>query len=232
MITVRHSADRGAVNMGWLNARHSFSFGSYYDPQQMGFGTLRVINEDRIEPAQGFGMHGHRDMEIITYIIDGALEHRDSMGNGSVIRAGDVQRMSAGTGVQHSEFNHSDREITHLLQIWLLPERNGISPGYEEKSFDAAAKTDRLCLIASREARDGSLKIHQDVDLHAAILSPGSELSHALAPDRRAWIQVVHGDLAVNDTALADGDGAAVVGVEQLRFAADSGSEFLLFDLG
>jgi len=232
MINVRHSADRGAVNLGWLDTRHSFSFGSYYDPEHMGFGTLRVINEDRIEPSEGFGMHGHRDMEIITYIIAGALEHRDSMGNGSVIRAGDVQRMSAGTGVQHSEFNHSDSETTHLLQIWLLPEQNGITPGYEEKSFDAAAKSDRLCLIASRDARDGSLKVHQDVDLYAAILGRDREINHTLANGRRAWVQVVRGQLDVNGTALSAGDGAAVADAGELRISAAGESEFLLFDLG
>ncbi len=231
MITVRPSDERGAVNMGWLDARHSFSFGSYYDPEHMGFGSLRVINEDRIQPAQGFGMHGHRDMEIITYIIDGALEHRDSMGNGSVIRPGDVQRMTAGTGVRHSEFNHSDDALTHLLQIWLLPERNGLAPGYEEKSFEAADKTDRLCLVASRDARQGSLKVHQDVDLYAAILTPGSELKHVVGVDRKAWIQVVRGDLRVNGVDVAAGDGAAVADVPELRLLAGNEAEFLLFDL-
>ena len=231
MINIRHAADRGAVNMGWLDARHSFSFGSYYDPDHMGFGALRVINEDRIQPSQGFGMHGHRDMEIITYIIDGALEHRDSMGNGSVIRAGDVQRMSAGTGVQHSEFNHSDSEITHLLQIWLLPERDGITPGYEERSFSRAEKTDQLCLIASHDARNGSLKVHQDVDLYAAVLTPGRELSYTLGEERRAWVQVVRGDLAVNDTGVSAGDGLAISEVGDMRLAAAEEAEFLLFDL-
>jgi redox-sensitive bicupin YhaK (pirin superfamily) len=231
MITIRQSSDRGAVNMGWLDARHSFSFGSYHDPDHMGFGPLRVINEDRVQPAQGFGMHGHRDMEIITYIIEGALEHKDSMGNGSVIRRGDVQRMTAGTGVMHSEFNHSDEALTHLLQIWILPERNGLEPGYEEKSFDEGAKRNRLLLIASHDARDDSLKIHQDVDLFASILDRDVQVEHAFAEGRKGWIQVVHGQLNVNGTMLSAGDGAALDDAGVVTLSAADDTEFLLFDM-
>ncbi len=232
MISIRHSNDRGAVKMGWLDAKHSFSFGSYYDPEHMGFGPLRVINEDRIQPAQGFGMHGHKDMEIVTYIIDGALEHRDSMGNGSVIRRGDVQRMTAGTGVMHSEFNHSDEKLTHLLQIWVLPERNGLEPGYEDKNFDDASKRNQLRLIASRDARDESLQIHKDVDLYASILESGSVLQHVLAPGRAGWVQVVSGSLDVNGERLTGGDGASISSVEAVDFVALEDTEFLFFDMG
>jgi len=231
MITVRHANERGAVNMGWLNAKHSFSFGSYYDPAHMGFGPLRVINEDRIQPAQGFGMHGHRDMEIITYIIDGALEHKDSMGNGSVIRRGEVQRMTAGTGVLHSEFNHSQEDLTHLLQIWILPERAGLTPGYEERSFDDVEKRNRLRLIASRDARDGSLGIHQDVDLFASLLDAGTELRHSFAADRTGWVQIVSGEVMVNDRKLGAGDGAAISAVPDISIRASADAELLLFDM-
>lgn len=231
MIEIRRSADRGAVNMGWLNARHSFSFGSYYDPEHMGFGNLRVINEDRIEPAQGFGTHGHKDMEIVTYMIEGALEHKDNMGNGSVIRAGDVQRMSAGTGVQHSEFNHSSSEKAHLLQIWLLPERAGILPGWEEKTFSKSDKHNKLRLIASRDARDDSLKIHQSVDIYAAVLDEGRGIIHEMADSHTGWIQLVNGNLSVNGEQLAAGDGAAIADTRQLEIQANGESEFLLFDM-
>ncbi len=231
MIQVRRSADRGAVDMGWLNAKHSFSFGDYYDPEHMGFGKLRVINEDRIEPAQGFGTHGHKDMEIVTYMIDGALEHKDSMGNGSVIRSGEVQRMSAGTGVMHSEFNHSGAELAHLLQIWILPERSGITPGWEEKVFSADDKRNRLRLIASRDAREGSLRIHQSLDLYATVLDEGESVAHAFDEDRQGWIQVVNGQISVNDSSLEAGDGAAIENVSELKITAVSDSEFLLFDM-
>ena len=231
MINIRRSNERGAVDMGWLHARHSFSFGSYYDPEHMGFADLRVINEDRIQPGKGFGTHGHRDMEIVTYMIDGALEHKDSMGNGSVIRKNDVQRMSAGTGVQHSEFNHSDEEIAHLLQIWILPESAGITPGWEEKGFLPDEKGNRLRLIASRDAREGSLKIHQHVDLYASILEAGGKLSHRFDKGRKGWLQVVSGALDVNDLSLASGDGASIHDVGELRLEAGAQTEFLLFDM-
>lgn len=231
MITVRRSDDRGAVDMGWLKARHSFSFGDYYNPEHMGFGNLRVINEDRIEPAKGFGTHGHKDMEIVTYMIDGALEHRDSMGNGSVIRRGEVQRMSAGTGVMHSEFNHSPQDRAHLLQIWILPERSGIAPGWEEKLYAEDDKHNRLRLIASRDARDGSLQIHQSLDLFASVLDEGKALSHKLPDNHQGWIQVVSGRLAVNGTILDEGDGAAIEHLGELQMNAISKTEFLLFDM-
>ena len=231
MIRIRQSGDRGAVNMGWLDAKHSFSFGSYHDPGHMGFGPLRVINEDRIQPAQGFGMHGHRDMEIITYMIDGALEHRDSMGNGSVIRRGEVQRMTAGTGVRHSEFNHSQDAVTHLLQIWILPERNGLEPGYEEKAFSASDKQNRLQLIASRDARAGSLKVHQDVELFASLLEAGHQVRHVFAEGRKGWIQVVHGQLDVAGQSLSTGDGASLEDAGEVTVTAGDDSEFLLFDM-
>jgi len=231
MIQVRRSADRGAVNMGWLTAKHSFSFGDYYDSEHMGFGKLRVINEDRIEPAKGFGTHGHKDMEIVTYMIDGALEHKDSMGNGSVIRRGEVQRMSAGTGVMHSEFNHSSEELAHLLQIWIMPERSGITPGWEEKVFSVDDKRNRLRLIASRDAREGSLKIHQSLDLYATVLEEGESVVHALHEDRQGWVQVVTGQVDMNGTLLEAGDGASIENVRELNMTAVSNSEFLLFDM-
>jgi redox-sensitive bicupin YhaK (pirin superfamily) len=217
--------------MGWLDAKHSFSFGSYYDPDHMGFGPLRVINEDRIEPAQGFGMHGHRDMEIITYIIDGALEHQDSMGNGSVIRRGDVQRMTAGTGVMHSEFNHLEDAETHLLQIWILPERDGLQPGYEEKAFSEDDKRNQLQLVASQNPRDGSLKIHQDVDLFSSILETGRQVSHEFGTGRKGWIQVVRGRLNVNDHDAGPGDGLSLDDAGRVAITAADESEFLLFDM-
>lgn len=230
-ITVRPAEHRGAVNTGWLNAKHSFSFGEYYDPAHMGFGNLRVINEDRIEPARGFGTHGHKDMEIVTYIISGALEHKDSMGNGSVIRSGDVQRMSAGTGVRHSEFNHSADELTHLLQIWILPEAGSIAPGWEEKTFSAHDKHNRLKLIASRDAREGSLKIHQSLDLYASVLDENTKLTHTLADGHIGWLQIVRGELSLNGQPLKSGDGAAIEGVSALTIIAADETEFLLFDM-
>lgn len=232
MISVRKSNDRGVANIGWLDSRHTFSFGHYHDPNFMGFGNLRVINEDWIEPDQGFGTHGHQDMEIVTYIIDGALEHKDNMQNGSVIRHGDVQRMTAGTGVQHSEFNHSQSEVVHLLQIWILPETMSLEPGYEEKSFSDTEKTDQFRLIGSRDGRDGSVTIHQDLDLYASLLSAGSELTHAFVPNRKGWLQVVRGDLVINDEHLSTGDGAALQDLTKLHVKAINDAEVLLFDMG
>lgn len=231
MISVRKAADRGSVDFGWLDSRHSFSFGSYYDPQHMGYGNLRVINEDRVQPGQGFGTHGHRDMEIISYVISGSLEHRDSMGNGSVIRPGDVQRMSAGTGVQHSEYNHSGTDPVHFLQIWILPERNGLAPGYEQKHFAIDDRRNRLRLVATRDGRDGSLVVHQDVDLYAAVMADGSRVEHRLAAGRNAWVQVVAGSLDIGDARLDAGDGAAIAGTERLTLTALGETEFLLFDM-
>ena len=231
MISIRKAADRGSVDFGWLDSRHSFSFGSYYDPEHMGYGNLRVINEDRVQPGQGFGTHGHRDMEIISYVISGSLEHRDSMGNGSVIRPGDVQRMSAGTGVQHSEYNHSATDMVHFLQIWILPERNGLAPGYEQKHFTIDDRRNRLRLVAARDGRDGSLVVHQDADLYASVLTDGSRVEHRLAPGRKAWIQVIAGSLDTGDARLDAGDGAAIAGADHLALTAAGETEFLLFDM-
>jgi quercetin 2,3-dioxygenase len=231
MITVRKAADRGSVNLGWLDSKHTFSFGGYHDPNHMGFGTLRVINDDRVEPGQGFGTHPHRDMEIISYVIDGALEHKDSMGNGSVMHANDVQRMTAGSGVRHSEFNHSNDDSVHFLQIWIEPEKNLLQPEYEQKSFTTDEKRDRLKLIASRDGRQGSLQVHQDADLYASVLSSGTELIHTFATGRRGWIQVVRGSIEVNDDALGTGDGAAIEDVTELSLHARGEAEILLFDL-
>lgn len=231
MIRIRRAEKRGKVDMGWLDSRHTFSFGHYYDPEHMGFGALRVINEDRVKPGKGFGTHGHENMEIISYVIDGALAHRDSMDNGSVIRPGDVQRMTAGTGVTHSEFNHSNDEAVHFLQIWILPDTKGLEPGYEEKRFGPEDKTDVLKLVASGDARDGSIRIHQDADLYASLLSEGAELTHRFASGRRGWLQVVDGTLSIGEHTLAAGDGAALENPGELRIAADEDAELLLFDL-
>ncbi|HEV2763397.1 MAG TPA: pirin family protein [Pyrinomonadaceae bacterium] len=231
MIKVRRSAERGHFDFGWLDTHHTFSFADYYDPRFMGFRSLRVINEDWVEPGRGFGTHGHRDMEIITYVLEGALEHRDSMGNGSVLRPGEVQRMSAGTGVLHSEFNHSRDERVHLLQIWILPEREGMKPSYEEKTFDASEKRGRLRLVASREGSDSSVRINQDAKLYAALLEPGETVTHRLAPGRHAWLQVARGAVELNGHALRQGDGAAVSEEETLSIVGAESSEVLLFDL-
>jgi quercetin 2,3-dioxygenase len=231
MLTVRPSEERGAFDHGWLDTKHTFSFADYQDPRHMGFRSLRVINEDVVAPGKGFGTHGHRDMEIITYVLDGALQHRDSMGNGSIIRPGDVQRMTAGTGVTHSEFNPSAGEQVHLLQIWILPERSGLPPGYEQRTFSADERRGRLKLVASRSARDGSLTVHQDADIFAALLSPGQELVHALGPERHAWVQVARGALAVNGTEVAAGDGVALSEEPRVVLRAEQPTEILLFDL-
>lgn len=230
MLTLRASQDRGSASFDWLESRHSFSFGSYYDPDHMQFGPLRVINEDWIEPAAGFGMHGHKDMEIITYVLDGALEHKDSLGSGSVIRHGDVQRMSAGTGIRHSEFNHSRTEPVHLLQIWIEPEAKGLTPDYEERDF-ADGIGPELTLIASRDARGGSLKIHRDVDLYAARPAAGDRIEHAPAAGRRVWIQTARGEIEVNGEALAAGDGLAIEDEPRVTILARSDAELLLFDM-
>ena len=231
MITVRPAEERGQARLGWLDSRHSFSFGHYYDPKHMGFGPLRVINEDRVEPGAGFDTHGHRDMEIISYVLDGALEHKDSIGTGSVIRPGDVQRMSAGTGVRHSEFNPSDKEKVHFLQIWLLPEREGIAPSYEQKRFPASEKQGKLRLIVAPDGRDGAVTIHQDAEIYAALLKEGDAVSHALKNGRKSWVQVVRGSLDVNGQWLRAGDGAAIADVAALTLTAHDDTEVLLFDL-
>ena len=228
----RRAADRGVANFGWLDSRHTFSFGEYHDPKHMGFGSLRVINEDRVAPGKGFGTHAHRDMEIISYVLEGALEHKDSIGTGSVIRPGDVQIMSAGTGIRHSEFNHSATDPVHFLQIWILPDRQGITPRYEQKRFTDDDKRGHLLLIGSSDGRDGSVVIHQDVSLFAALLNAGDQLAHDLSPGRRAWLQVLRGALEVNGDDLSVGDGVAVEGESRVTIHAKMPeTEFLLFDL-
>ena len=231
MITFRRAADRGHFDHGWLNTYHTFSFADYHDPAHKGFRSLRVLNDDRVAPGQGFGEHRHRDMEIVSYVLEGALAHRDSMGNSGVIRPGDVQRMSAGTGVQHSEFNGSRTEPVHFLQIWILPEARGTAPGYEQKTFPPETRRGKLRLIGSRDGREGSVTIRQDVDAYASVLEDGQNLRHVLAPSRHAWLQVAEGELELNGNRLNEGDGAAVSGEEELAIAG-KGAELLLFDLG
>ena len=232
MMNIIQSESRGSANHGWLQAKHTFSFAEYYDPERVQFGNLRVINEDRIAPGQGFGTHPHKDMEIVTYIITGAIEHKDSMGNGTIITAGEVQRMTAGTGVMHSEFNQSSDEELHLLQIWILPEEKGLEPGYEQLRFDRNSKLNRLRLVGSRDGRDGSMTIHQDVSLYASVLDAGIELEHELGKGRRVFVQVVEGDLKVNGRILAAGDGACIEDHDRVQFSAITEAEFLLFDMG
>jgi len=232
MITIRRSQDRGGADHGWLNTRHTFSFDSYYDPSHMHFRALRVINEDVVQPGQGFPTHPHRDMEIITYVLEGALQHRDSLGNGSIIRPGDGQRMSAGTGILHSEFNASKTEPVHLLQIWIMPEGKGIEPGYEQKAFPETEKRGRLKLIAARNGQNGAVTVHQDVSLYVALLDQGQKVEHMLAPGRHAWLQVAKGSVELDGKLLEQGDGAAVSDEQKLAIAgAQDGSEILLFDL-
>jgi redox-sensitive bicupin YhaK (pirin superfamily) len=228
---MRRSAARGSADFGWLKSKHTFSFGSYHDPKYMGFGVLRVINEDRVEPGKGFQTHAHSDMEIISYVLSGALEHKDSLGTGSVIRPGDMQRMSAGTGIRHSEFNHSQTEPVHFLQIWILPEKDGIAPSYEQKHFAQSQRRGALRLVGSRAGRDGSVTIHQDVDLYAAVLSSGDQLQHALRRGRDGWLQVARGEVALNGERLGQGDGAAVSDPGTLAIVARGDAEILLFDM-
>ena len=231
MISIRRAADRGHFDHGWLNTYHTFSFADYHDPAHMGFRSLRVLNDDRVAPGQGFGEHRHRDMEIVSYVLEGALAHRDNMGNSGVIRPGDVQRMSAGTGVQHSEFNGSRTEPVHFLQIWILSEARGTAPGYEQKTFPPETRRGKLRLIGSRDGREGSVTIRQDVDAYASVLEDGQNLRHVLAPSRHAWLQVAEGELELNGNRLNEGDGAAVSGEGEIEIAG-KGAEFLLFDLG
>lgn len=234
MITTRPAAERGHFDHGWLNTYHTFSFADYHDPRHTHFRGLRVINEDTVQPGGGFGTHPHRDMEIITYILQGAVAHKDSMGTGSTIVPGDVQRMSAGTGVLHSEFNHSRDELVHLLQIWIFPSERGLKPSYEQKTFTAEEKLNRLRLVASPDASEGSVILHSDARIYGSLLGPGASVTHALAQERGAWIQVVSGAIEVNGKRLAAGDGAAIENEKLLTITgrAESGrSEFLLFDL-
>ena len=231
MIRVRKASERGHFDHGWLDTHHTFSFARYYDPRHMGFRALRVINEDRVQPRQGFGTHGHEDMEIVTYVLAGAVAHRDSLGTGSTLRPGELQRMTAGTGITHSEFNPSPSEPVHFYQIWLLPEQEGLEPSYEQKAIPEAVRRNRLRLVASPDGRDGSLTIRQDARLFLASLDGGREVSHELTPDRHAWLQVLRGNVSLNGLSLSAGDGAAVSDESSLAITADGPSEVLLFDL-
>jgi redox-sensitive bicupin YhaK (pirin superfamily) len=231
MIKVRPAEKRGRSHFRWLDSRHTFSFADYYDPAQMGFGALRVINDDRVTAGSGFGTHPHRDMEIISYVVDGALEHKDSMCHGSVIRPGEVQRMSAGSGVRHSEFNPSGTDALRFLQIWIVPEHRGLAPSYEQRAFPDAERRGAWRLVASRDGRDGSVTVHQDVNLYATLLEPGQQIAHTLEDGRGAWLQVVRGGVKLYDRTLAEGDGVAVENEAELSVTAAVASELLLFDL-
>jgi len=231
VIVLRRSAERGRANHGWLDSRHTFSFADYHDPEHMGFRSLRVINEDRVQPRQGFGTHSHRDMEIISYVLEGELAHKDSMGTGSVIKPGDVQRMSAGKGVLHSEMNPSSDKPVHFFQIWLLPARRGITPSYEQKRFEDSERQGRLRLVASPDGREGSVSVNQDTDLYAGLFKTGEGARLELRPGRHAWVQVARGDVTLNGETLAAGDGAAVSDERALDLTARSDAEVLVFDL-
>ena len=231
MITLRKAGERGHLDHGWLDTYHSFSFGDYHDPDHMGFRDLRVINGDRVAGGQGFPTHGHRDMEILTYMLEGALQHKDNMGNGSVIRPGDVQRMTAGTGVLHSEFNPSRDEPAHLLQIWVTPERRNLQPGYEQKAFSVADRRGQLRLLASRDGRDGSVSWHQDVDLYGSLLAPGERVAHELRAGRHAWVHVARGTVELDGLELSTGDAAALSDERAFALRATADSEVLVFDL-
>jgi quercetin 2,3-dioxygenase len=232
MITLRKSADRGHANHGWLDSYHTFSFASYYDPKFMNFRSLRVINEDRVSPGAGFPTHSHQDMEIITYVWEGALEHKDSLGNGAIIHPGEVQRMSAGTGIQHSEFNPSKTEGVHLFQMWILPEEKGLIPSYEQRDFQVKNTPNQWHLLVSRDGRNGALKIHQDVDLYAAFLTDNCQLSHSFKSNRHGWLQGAEGKVTANGVGLDAGDAVAISDEDILTIAANETSQFLLFDLG
>ncbi|HIJ87546.1 MAG TPA: pirin family protein [Desulfuromonadales bacterium] len=231
MFTIRKADQRGHADHGWLNTYHTFSFANYYDLEHMGFRDLRVINEDRVQPGEGFPTHPHRNMEIISYVLEGALEHKDSMGNGSVIVPGEVQRMSAGTGITHSEFNHSRTELVHFLQIWIVPDTDGVKPSYEQKFYPDEEKQGKLRLIASADGRDNSVTIHRDVNLYATLLDSGDEIVHEIAQNRHAWLQVARGYVVVNGQKMMRGDGLAVSNEERLTVSGDGPAEVLLFDL-
>lgn len=231
MFTIRRGSDRGHFNHGWLDTYHTFSFGDYFDRRHVQFGSLRVMNEDRVAPGQGFGMHGHRDMEIVTYVLSGALAHQDSLGNGETLRPGELQRMTAGTGIRHSEFNPSTDEAVHLYQIWLLPERQGLEPSYEQKAFPAEHRQGAWQLVASPDAENGSLKIHQDARLYLAELAAGSQLERAIDKNRQAWLQVLRGEVEVAGERLTAGDAVAVTEESSLALAAQTAAEVMLFDL-
>ncbi|MFZ1884901.1 MAG: pirin family protein [Rhodoplanes sp.] len=232
MLRIRRAEERGRTDFGWLDSRHSFSFGDYYDPAHMGFGPLRVINDDRVTPGAGFPTHPHGDMEIISYVLDGALAHKDSLGTGSVIRPGDVQRMSAGTGIKHSEFNASKTEPVHFLQIWIIPEVEGLAPSYEQKSYPAVEKRGTLRLVASRDGREGSVTVHRDVELYATLLGEGERTRHTFRPGRTGWLQVARGTATVNDVQLYPGDGVAIEAIDDVAIIGSSAdTEVLLFDV-
>ncbi|MEL7036287.1 MAG: pirin family protein [Cyanobacteria bacterium J06592_8] len=231
MITVRKSQERGQANFGWLKSQHTFSFGYYYNPKYQGFRSLRVINEDHVSPGSGFDTHGHRDMEILTYVLEGTLEHKDSTGTGTIIKPGEVQRMSAGTGILHSEFNPSSQDPVHFLQIWIIPNQTGLTPSHEQKAFNLRETPGQFQLIAAANTENGSLTIHQDVNLYAAIVPQGDRISHTLTPERYAWIQVVRGTLLLNDITLTSGDGVAISDQSQITLEATTEAEILLFDL-
>jgi len=231
MLKIRRTAERGHFDHGWLETYHTFSFGQYVDREFMIYRVLRVLNEDLVQPGQGFSTHPHRDMEIITIILSGALEHKDSLGNGSIIQPGEVQCMSAGTGILHSEFNPSQEDIVHLLQIWIVPEQTGLTPSYEQKSYDVEAKRGRFCLVASPDSSDGAVRIHQDASLYLSLISPGESITFELAENRHAWIQVARGALTINGTPLKAGDGAAISGKPFLNLTGQEEAELLLFDL-
>ena len=231
MITLRKSENRGHANHGWLNTYHTFSFANYYDPAHMGFRSLRVINQDRVHPGKGFPTHSHNDMEIVTYVLEGALEHKDSLGTGSIIRPGDVQRMSAGTGIAHSEYNHSQTEGVHFLQIWILPNKKGVKPTYEQKTYSDEEKRGNLRLIVSEDGRSNSVTIHQDVDTYTTLLDAGEQVIHQLKPNRHAWVQVARGSVMLNDNLLEAGDGAAVSNEESLKLVGKEMAEVLVFDM-
>ncbi len=231
MVDIIHSSSRGAADHGWLKSRHTFSFADYHNPEMMGFAALRVVNEDWIEPGKGFGTHPHRDMEIVTYMIEGALEHKDNMGNGSIIHAGELQRMTAGTGVMHSEFNHSNEDQAHLLQIWILPEQEGLEPGYEQKLFPTEQKKNRWCLVGSRDGRDGSLTIHQDLNLYSTVLDDGVEIEFEFDEVRQGFLQVVLGSVEIDGVELVAGDAVTMQDQAALTVRAVQDSELLLFDM-
>ena len=233
MISIRKAEDRGASRISWLDSHHTFSFSDYYDPQHMGFRSLRVINDDRVAPAGGFGTHAHRDMEIITYVLEGEIAHKDSLGTGSVIRPGDVQKMSAGSGIRHSEFNNSQTEPVHFLQIWIIPDRNGVTPGYQQLNFSKESKLGKLLLVASNEKRDDIIHIQQDAKMYVTVLeSADQRVEHSLAADRHAWVHVARGSAVVNGNVLREGDGAAITAEPKVEISGSPSGEVLLFDLG
>jgi len=231
MITLRRANARGHANHGWLDSYHTFSFASYYDPKHMSFRSLRVINEDWVSPSMGFGTHGHRDMEIITYVLEGAVEHKDSMGNGSIIRPGEVQHMTAGTGIQHSEFNHSSTDLVHLLQIWIMPDTQNLTPSYDQRAFHVAKSPGQLHLVVTKDGRDNTIRVHQDMDLYAGVLPTGTEINYQMPSDRYTWIQVARGAINLNGTELDTGDAAAISEEAELKITATKDAEILLFDL-